>query len=284
MSWTAIAGHPGLVPRLGLQGTVLANGYGSGATAQIAVDATVEWEYGGYSFLGTFVARTVVLRWLPSSYVSISPVPADEMTTTIELFLALSSGAVQALEQARQGAGFSLVLNSSVVLVEGGEPTGPRTGDYYRSLSVRDGQDTLQVAPHDWGAVLQGWGRGIGITVLVPVGAGEPNPDRVQIIEHLRLARVKIDGADYSGSMACARKALELLRRLFGRVAPLPPTRERDPLQRIYAVVESLFSFASAPAHIDEPIKGFVPDRADAVAVLGCTASVAQQTFAWLDK
>lgn len=132
--------------------------------------------------------------------------------------------------------------------------------------------------------VLQQWGRGIGITVLVPIAASDLNPERAQIVEHLRLARVKIDGADYTGSIACGRKALEVLRRLFAHVVPLPPPRDRDPLQRIFAVVESLFSFASAPAHTDEPIEDFTPTRADAVAVLGCTASVAQQVFAWLDS
>ena len=117
------------------------------------------------------------------------------MSTNIELSLP-AAGSIEALEQTHQGAGFSLLLDSTVVLLDGGEPTGPRTSAYYASLSVRTGQDTLDVAPHDWSAVLEGWKRGMGITVLVPLGASDPNPLRVDIVDHLRIARVKLDGAD----------------------------------------------------------------------------------------
>lgn len=41
---------------------------------------------------------------------------------------------------------------------------------------------------------------------------------------------------------------------------PLPKVpKERDPLQRIHAVIEALFSLASASQHTDPPIKDFVP-------------------------
>lgn len=147
VSWAGVAGRPGLAPRLALQGTLLANGYGAGAIAQVVVEAILQWESGGYTFLGAFEPKSFVLRWLPPLFVPPDPPPADEMSTTIELFLTLPPGSVEALEQARQGAGFSLLLTTMVVLVEGGDPTGARSSDYYKSLSVRDGQDTLKVAP-----------------------------------------------------------------------------------------------------------------------------------------
>ena len=56
------------------------------------------------------------------------------------------------------------------------------------------------------------WGRAVGTPVVVPLAALEPHPDRAEVIRHLREARQKIDGADYPGSFAEARKALELLR------------------------------------------------------------------------
>lgn len=225
VSWTGVAGRPGLVPRLVLQGTVLASDYGAGAIAQVSVEATLAWETGGYSFLGNFGSKSVLLRWPPPLYVPPNPPPADEMSTVIELSLSLPLGTIEGLEQARQGAGFSLLFDSSVVLIDGGEPTDSRTGDYYTSLSVRDGQDILKIAPHDWGAILEVWGRGTGITVLVPIGGAEHSQVRVEIVEHLRVARVKIDGADYTGSIAGARKALEMLRGLLSHVKPLPPVK-----------------------------------------------------------
>ena len=133
--------------------------------------------------------------------------------------------------------------------------------------------------------MLERWGRGFGIPVLVPIAALESSPERSDVIRHIREARQKIDSADYLGSFAETRKALELLRRLSGATLPLPrDSRERDPLQRIHAVIEALFSLASAPLHTDPPVKDFAPVRADAVAVLAGTASVAQQVFAWLDR
>ena len=65
---------------------------------------------------------------------------------------------------------------------------------------------------------------------------------------------------------------------------PVPKeTKDRDILlQRIHVVIDSLFSLASASPHVDGPIKDFEPMRADAVALAGATASVAQEVFAHL--
>ncbi|MGH9918909.1 MAG: hypothetical protein ACRD6W_08595 [Nitrososphaerales archaeon] len=66
---------------------------------------------------------------------------------------------------------------------------------------------------------------------------------------------------------------------------PLPKElKDRDPLQRIHAVIDALYRMTSATQHTDPPIKDFVPIRADAVAVAAGAASVAKQVFAWLDK
>jgi hypothetical protein len=71
----------------------------------------------------------------------------------------------------------------------------------------------------------------------------------------LRDARQKIDGADYAGSFACSRKALELLRGLSPAATPVPKDAEdRDVFQRIHNVIDALFSLASASPHVDGPI------------------------------
>ena len=79
------------------------------------------------------------------------------------------------------------------------------------------------------------------------------------------------------------RKALELLRGLSPATTPVPSAaKDRDILQRIHAVIDALFSLASASPHVDGPIKDLEPMRADAVALTGATASVAQEVFAHL--
>jgi hypothetical protein len=192
---------------------------------------------------------------------------------------------IEGLEERRQGKDFSLQLDTTILMIDGGEPTGPRTQAYYATHPTRTAQDRLPIKQAEWATVLERWGRGVGIPVLVPIAALEPSPQRSDVIRHIMVARQKIDGADYPGSFAETRKALELLRGLSQATLPLPKdAKERDPLQRIHAVIEALFSLASASLHTDPPIKDFVPMRADAVAVVAGTASVAQQLFAWLDR
>jgi hypothetical protein len=82
---------------------------------------------------------------------------------------------------------------------------------------------------------------------------------------------------------ACSRKALELLRGLNLAKTPIPKeAKERDVFQRIRVVIDALFNLASASLHVDGPIKDFEPVRADAIALAGATASVAQEVFAHL--
>ena len=134
------------------------------------------------------------------------------------------------------------------------------------------------------GRLLERWERGVGIPIVLPLAAVESSAERAEIVHHLKDARQRIDGADYAGSLACSRKALELLRGLSPATTPLPKeAKERDVLQRIHAVIDALFSLASASHHVGGPIKNFEPMRADAVALAGATASIAQEVFAHLD-
>jgi len=283
--WTGVNGRPGLAPRLVLKGELVAKGYGVGAVVQIVADVTA-WDIDGtYAFLGSTSPKAWVLNWVKYQVGQFNPAPPDETTWDVELWLPMTPSIIEGLEERRQGKDFSLQLDTTVLLVDGGEPVRPRTQAYYATYPTRTAQDRLQVTQHDWGTVLERWERGVGIPVLVPIAALEPNPQRAEIVRHLKEARQKIDSADYPGSFTESRKALELLRGLSRARVPLPnDSKERDPLQRIHAVVDALFNLASASLHTDPPIKDFVPMRADAVAVVAGTASIAQQVFAWLDK
>ena len=286
LDWTDVDGFPGLIPQLILKGQLTAKGYGVGAVVQIIAEVTA-WEIvGTYAFLGTTGPRSYVLNWLDNySFVQPNPAPEDENTRNVELKLPMSPSAIEGLEERRQGKDFSLKIDTTVLLVDGGEPRGPRTQSYYATHPMRSSQDQLCVDQHKWATVLERWERGVGIPVLVPLVALEPNADRADVIRHIKSARQKIDGADYLGSFTEARQALELLRKLSPATVPLPKEpQNRDPLQRIHGVIDALYSLASAPLHVDPPIKDFVPMRADAVALAAGTASVGQQVFAWLDR
>lgn len=285
LHWSGVDGRPGLSPQLVLKGKLTAKGYGVGAVVQITAEVTA-WDITGtYAFLGSTTPKPYVLNWVKQQYGQHNPPPPDETNWDVEVWLPMTPSVIEGLEERRQGKDFSLQLDTTLLLVDGGEPVAQTTQAHYATYPTRTAQDRIPLSQHDWGQVLQRWERGVGIPVLVPLAAVEPSAERAEVIRHLKEATQKIDGADYPGSFTDARKALELLRGLSRATLPLPKdTTERDPLQRIHAVIDALFSLASASQHTDPPIKNFVPMRADAVAVTAGTASVAQQLFAWLDK
>lgn len=235
LDWTGIDSWPGLSPQLLLKGRLVATGYGVGAVVQITAEVTAWDIVGTYAFLGTTTPRAYVLNWVKQGFAQLNPPPLDETAWDVELKLPMTPSAIEGLEERRQGRDFSLQLDTTILLVDGGEPTGPRTQAYYATHPTRTGQDRLQIRQHDWSAVLERWGRGVAIPVLVPLADLEPSPQRAEVVQHLKAARQKIDGADYPGSFAESRKALELLRGLSPASLPLPKDpKDRDPLQRIH--------------------------------------------------
>ncbi|WP_029429453.1 hypothetical protein [Blastococcus sp. URHD0036] len=285
LDWSGIGARPGLAPELALKGRLAARGYGIGAVAQVTVEVTA-WDIAGtYAYLGTTAPKSWVLNWVRQHHVQSNPAPADEATWDVEVFVPMTPAIIEGLEDRRQGRDFSLMLDTSVLLVDRGEATGPRAPVHYATSPTWTAQDRLAVTQHEWGAVLERWERGVEVVVVVPIAAVEPNPQRADVVRHLKQARQRIEGGDYFGSFAEARKALELLRGLSQAATPLPKdVKERDPLQRIHSVIDALFNLASACLHTDPAVRDFVPTRADAVAVVAGSASVSQQVFASLDR
>jgi hypothetical protein len=281
LEWIGIEGLSGLQPRLVLVGKLLAKGYGVGAVVQVTADVTA-WEITGtYAFLGTASQQPYVLNWVKQQYVQLNPPPVDETAWDVRLPVLISPSVIEGLEERRQGKDFSVQIDTTMLLIDGGEPKGPRTETYYGTHPTRTSQDTIRVSQGDWSKVLERWERGVGIPIMLPLAATDPSPSRAEIVRHIKDARQKIDGADYVGSFASSRKALELLRGLSPARTPLPKdAKDRDVTQRIHVIIDALFSLASASAHVDDPIKEFEPTRSDAVALAGATASVTQRVFA----
>lgn len=285
IGWDGFDTRPGLRPQLVLKGTLVARGYGVGAVVQIITEVTALDSLGTYSLLGSTTPKSQVLNWAKQQYSHSNSAPPDETERDIELCLPMSPAIIEGLEEFRQGTDFTLQLDTTVLLIEGGEPPEPRTREYYTRTAPRTQQDRLPVSTHDWGKALARWDRGLGIPVIVPLVAVQPDPQRASVVRHLAEAQQRIASGDYTGSFTASRKSLELLRELSTAIRPLPKVlKERDPLQRVYAVIDALFNLASASQHTDPPIRNFIPTRADAVAVAAGTASVAQQVFAQLDR
>lgn|SRR5579875_641987 len=284
LDWTGVDGRAGLSPQLMFKGRLIAKGYGIGAVVQITAEVTA-WDItGSHAFLGTTGAKAYVLNWAEQQYVLPNPPPPDERTWDVELSLPMWPSVIEGLEERRQGKDFALQLDTTLLLVDGGLTDKDRPLVRYATYPILSAQDRIRIAQHKWHQVLERWERGVGIPVLIPLAATEPNSERAEVVRHLKEARHKIDQGSYDGSFAESRKALELLRGLSQASLPLPSPNDRDPLQRIHAVLDALFGLASASMHTDPPIKNFVPTRADAVALAASTASVAQQVFAWLDR
>lgn len=286
LEWTSVRGISGLQPRLALGGSLIARGYGYGSVISVTVDVTATQIQGSHSYLGTTASRSYVLNWPKQRIMQENPPPEDETNWTTEVFLALPPHVIEGLEDRRQGKEFTLQLDTRVLMIDRGVPLAPLPDQVvkYQVHPTMEWQEMLRIRPEDWSEVLTRWERGAALTVLLPLPEVAPNQERASIAHHLRSARQKIDGGDYSGAMTEARKALEILRRMSPGTKPIPTKAvERDARQRIHAVIESLYALGSAPLHTDDSVKNFQPMRADAVSLVGSTIAVVQQVFAHLD-
>jgi hypothetical protein len=286
LGFDSIDGRAGLQPRLVLKGKLTGKGYGIGAVVELSADVTAWLPVGNYSLLGTTIPRPYVLNWVKQQWVQTNPMPPDESARDIELYLPLNSEIIEGLEERRQGKDFRLQIDSHVLMIDRGisiHPPSEEAPVHFQVHPTMDWQEDLQINQADWGSVLERWERGVTIPLVVPIPEAHPGTERSDTVRFLRSARQKIDGGDYSGSIAESRKALEMLRKISPAKLPLPSkSPDRDPIQRIHAVIDSVFSFASADPHTDPAIKDYVPCRSDAVAIAACTAALAQDVFAWL--
>lgn len=284
LDWKGVDALPGLAPQLVLKGELLARGYGIGAVAQVAAEVTAWRGIGAYTFLGATTPKSYVLNWVKQEFVRANPRPADESTWNVELHLPMSPMIIEGLEDFRQGSDLSLQVDTTVILVHRGQPLVGEDRSQRDFHPTRTAQDQIAVRQQDWARVLERWGCGMGISIVVPNTAIEPDHQRAEVVKHLRKARQKIDGGDYVGAFTEARMALEILRRIDLVQRPLPNNpKDRNVAQRVGAVVDALFGLASAPLHTELQVGDFVPRRADAVSVVAATASIAQRVFAALD-
>jgi hypothetical protein len=287
IGYEGVEGQSGLQPRLILKANLVAKGYGIGAVVQITADVTAcNLAVGGnYELLGTSLAMPYVLNWVKQTMSQPNPPPPNETIWSLRLPLPLDAAVIEGLEERRQGKDFSLQIDTQVLMVDRGISLGGTTSKdpvHYEIHPILKWQEMLFVTQADWAEVLHRWERGVSIPLVVPLPEAHPGEVRSELVQYLRKARQKIDSADYSGSIAESRKALELLRTISPAQTPLPKPEERDVSQRLRAIIDALFSLASADPHTDPPVKNYVPSRGDAVLLVAGSAAVAQDVFARL--
>lgn len=285
LGWLSVDGIAGLRPRLAIKGQLIAKGYGIGSVVSISADVSA-WEIeGSHAHLGATSPRSYVLNWVKQQWVQENPPPPDETIWETEIHLPLDTAVIEGLEERRQGKEFYLQVDTTILMVDRGiplvAPADPPV--HYQVHPTMTYQDRLRITQNDWNEVLSRWDRGVNIPILVPLPELHPDQSRAAVVRHLRYALQKIDGSDYSGSIAESRKALELLRKLSPATTPLPKNpQDRNAMQRIHAIIDALFGLASAPAHVDDVVADFQPIRADAVSIAASTAAIAQEIFAHL--
>ena len=138
LDWTGVEGYPGLLPRLVIVGKLVARGYGVGAVVQVSADVTAWDIVGTYAFLGTTTAVPFVLNWVKQQFVQPNPAPEDETTWDVRLYLPMSPSLIEGLEARRAGKEFSLTIDATVLLIDGGEPKGPRPRRLLRDSPYED--------------------------------------------------------------------------------------------------------------------------------------------------
>jgi hypothetical protein len=285
LCWTGVRGHSGLGAALAIAGEITATGYPLGAAVLLTTEVTaVNLRNGAPAHLGSISPLPVTLAYIRQPFAGSGAPREGEFVLSVTAVLPIESSMLETLEDLRQGGDFSLQLESVLLMVDRGMvpgAAGDRAPQAPEDVSpVLPHVDNLAISQAAWGQVLQDWGRGLGIPLIVPLVEVVSDPQRGEIVGHLREAWRKVDGADYSGSLAASRKALELLRKVNPVEGRLPVVRDRTIDQRIHAVLNSLFDLASASAHTEPPVKDFVPLRADAVALVAATAALTQEIFA----
>jgi hypothetical protein len=284
VTWTGVRGRPGLSPTLVITGEIMAKGYSPGAVVLITAEVTAS-DLGAVSraYIGPTAPMPVVLAWVKQQWVAPNPPPPDETTHSLEMQVQLDAAAAEALEAARQGGSFTLLIDTTILLVSSGTP-GPEASVekpvHYSTHPVLTLEERLPVSRETWGQVLQQWGTAAAVLVLVHLPFGDVHPDHAEVVRCIREAEQRIDGGDYEGAIIAARKSLEVLRGLSPAAWPLPPApKDRAVNQRTYAAIDALFQLASAAAHADGSTSNFKPRREDAVAILAGTAAMAVQVF-----
>lgn len=284
LEWTGVEARPGIGPQVELHGKLTARGFHVGAVVQLQAEVTA-WDLTStYALLGTTTPVPFVLNWEKQAFAQLNPPPPDETVWDVRASLPVSAAMIEKLEERRQGKDFTLQIDTTPLLVDQGEATEPLPPARYAAYPVINFQDRLPVPQHRWTALLERFEQGASFHVLLPLPLADRSTDRGEVVHRLREARRKIDTADYEGSVAESRKALELLRRMFPASRALPPARERDPAQRVAAVLDALHGLASAGPHMDAAIRDWVPTRAEAVAIAASSLAMAQGAFAWIDR
>lgn len=282
LQWSSVYGKPGLGITLGLTGTLTARGYPPGAAA-ILFPELHAWQLakGRNARIGVAYPVPVVLSYArDANYTVTHQSPADESTAELEAFVQMDSAVLEGLEDCRQGKDFTLQIVTGLLLVNSGVSAVDKPVHYQVHPQSED-RSMLKVDRADWGDVLQQWGRGVGIPIVVSLPEATVDPERAGIARFLKEAWQKVDGGDYQGAFVAARKSIELLRKMSAEAKPIPEAvKDRDVEQRVYVVVQSLFDLASAEPHGDGATKDYVPTRQDAVALVGASAALAQCVFA----
>lgn len=115
-------------------------------------------------WLGASDSESVVVGHPTLNY---STQPNYDMSVTphqINLHISLGDLPLEELERIRNGGSFQLLIDTQILLTGPGVPAGTDPGYFMAGV-----QDRYDVTELEWGTVLQQWGRGVGIPIVVSI-------------------------------------------------------------------------------------------------------------------
>jgi hypothetical protein len=279
-----LRGIPAAEPVLQLTFDLEAGGLSDGTTVLLPIHAHIQADGAGTVALGQ--AMPVVKQ------LGFRPRPDDApYETQVQAEWSLSDAAIESIEKARNGGGFTIHFTLGYTLISQGTaaPTWPQP-----QVPVRvpwPGNPTSErVDAHDWAdKVLGGWQLASAVSIVVPLPAGSATDEHRVIAERLTTAKQLLQAGtpdSLKASVAASREACELLRKMrpaaVNAKAQQRTLAEREAviLDKMTELAQALFDYDSAASHTDPHLRDIAWRRENAVLALGTAASLAQLIFA----
>lgn len=280
-----IRGVPAAMPVLQATFNIECDGLSDGTSALFLVSAHLQGDGGGPVILGTAAPVLKLLGFGPQ------PGPHRPYETQVAAQWALSDEAIERIEKARNGGGFSVYFQFEYALISQGAAA-PHWPQPQRPIRVPwPGQPTsFRIDAHEWEKnVLEQWQLAAAVSLVVALPSGTTTDDHRVVVDRLVKARRLLQAGtldNLKASVAASREACELLRKMRPAIVN-PKAQQRDLAQREAVILDkmtelaqALFDYDSAASHPDPHLRDIVWRRENAVLALGTAVSLAQLVFA----
>jgi hypothetical protein len=233
------------------------------------IQAGVSLRIGGEAWLGANKGD-----WLGRWHTD-SPVVTRDRPMPYQFVLSLTDEQLAVIEQRRAGGDLQLWLD---VQVDVGYDEGVTGGSLDQRWPAQEAQLAVPIQREGWVRLLSQVGAGASLAIVLPISIA-PGPTG-PIGEHLRGAVRKITNGEPSDGIVEARKALDVIKDLYGKIpseqAIVSVDKEQRTLdQRLALLRHALHGLASPAAHGDASARAIRWDQTTALAAVAGIAALA---------